>query len=115
VTGSVLAVSVNSPGAAVLTFYLPVGLFVVIATVLYLLFSRPHRRVPGRLATSRPGGQASGITASSAAGGPYGSVSGGAAAVPSTSPAGDASGDESADGAGTQRPTATAEGTEAGE
>jgi hypothetical protein len=111
VTGSVLAATVNSPGAAVLTFYFPVGLFVVIGTVLYLLLSRPHRRVPGRLASA----QASGATAPSAADGPSGSVSGGAAAVPPTSPAGDAPGDESAAGDGPQRPAATAEGTEAGE
>jgi hypothetical protein len=29
-----------------MTFYFPVGLFVVVAGTLYLLFSRPHRRVP---------------------------------------------------------------------
>jgi hypothetical protein len=111
VTGSVLAVTVNSPGAAVLTFYFPVGLFVVIGTVLYLLFSRPHRRVPGRLASA----QANRATASSATAGRYDSVSGGAAAVPPTPPAGDAPGDEPAAGDGPQRPAATAEGTEAGE
>ncbi len=29
-----------------MTFYFPVGLFVIVAGALYLLFSRPHRRVP---------------------------------------------------------------------
>jgi hypothetical protein len=29
-----------------MTFYFPIGLFVVVAGTLYLLFSRPHRRVP---------------------------------------------------------------------
>jgi hypothetical protein len=29
-----------------MTFYFPVGLFVIVAGTLYLLFSRPHRRVP---------------------------------------------------------------------
>lgn len=33
-------------GGSILTFYFPVGLFVVVAGTLYLLFSRPHRRVP---------------------------------------------------------------------
>ena len=33
-------------GGSILTFYFPVGLFVVVAGILYLLFSRPHRRVP---------------------------------------------------------------------
>lgn len=35
-----------SAGGAILTFYFPVALFVVVAGTLYLLFSRPHRRVP---------------------------------------------------------------------
>jgi hypothetical protein len=29
-----------------MTFYFPVGLFVVVAGTLYLLLSRPHQRVP---------------------------------------------------------------------
>ena len=33
-------------GGSILTFYFPVGLFVVVAGTLYLLFSRPHKRVP---------------------------------------------------------------------
>jgi hypothetical protein len=37
-----------SAGGSILTFYFPVGLFVVVAGTLYLLFSRPHRRVPAR-------------------------------------------------------------------
>ncbi len=44
-------------GGSLLTFYFPVGLFVVVATILYLLFSRPHRRVPAHhgLATAHAG------------------------------------------------------------
>jgi hypothetical protein len=47
-----------SAGGSLLTFYFPVGLFVVVATILYLLFSRPHRRVPAHrgLATAHAGG-----------------------------------------------------------
>jgi hypothetical protein len=45
-------------GGSILTFYFPVGLFVIVAGTLYLLFSRPHRRVPGHrgLAAAHAGG-----------------------------------------------------------
>lgn len=47
--GLILAsVPVNSEAGSYLTFGGPVGLFVVVAAILYLLFSRPHRRVPPR-------------------------------------------------------------------
>lgn len=36
-----------SEGGALLTFYFPLGLFIVVAAALYLRFSRPHA-VPGR-------------------------------------------------------------------
>lgn len=39
-----------NPGGSIMTFFFPVGLFAVVATILYLLFSRPHRRVPPRRA-----------------------------------------------------------------
>jgi hypothetical protein len=41
-----------------MTFYFPVGLFVAVAGTLYLLFSRPHRRVPAHsgLAAAHAGG-----------------------------------------------------------
>jgi hypothetical protein len=75
VAGLILAsVPVNSEAGSYLTFGGPVGLFVVVAAILYLLFSRPHRRVPPRraLAPSRVGasgqaGNVSGTTASSEA------------------------------------------------
>jgi hypothetical protein len=53
VPGTILALSTsdNAPGGAILTFAFPIILFAVVAVVLYLLFSRPHRRVPaGRIA-----------------------------------------------------------------
>ena len=43
------ATSDNTPGGAILTFAFPLGLFVVIVVVLYLLLGRPHRRVPAAL------------------------------------------------------------------
>jgi hypothetical protein len=43
------ATSDNTPAGAILTFAFPLGLFVVIVVVLYLLLGRPHRRVPADL------------------------------------------------------------------
>jgi hypothetical protein len=45
----------NTPGGGILTFAIPVGLFAVVAVILYLLFSRPHRRIPARQAAALPG------------------------------------------------------------
>jgi hypothetical protein len=42
------SVSDNAPAGAIFTFAFPVLLFAAIAVVLYLLFSRPHRRVPDK-------------------------------------------------------------------
>ena len=50
VTILAMVTSDSTDGGAVLTFAFPVGLFGVVAVILYLLFSRPHRRVPGRRA-----------------------------------------------------------------
>jgi uncharacterized protein (DUF58 family) len=38
----------NTPGGFYYTFLFPMLLFIVVAVILYMLFSRPHRRVPGR-------------------------------------------------------------------
>jgi hypothetical protein len=38
----------NTPHGYNLTFAVPVGLFAVVAVALYLLFSRPHQRIPAR-------------------------------------------------------------------
>jgi hypothetical protein len=64
----------NTEAGSYMTFGGPVGLFVVVTVILYLLFSRPHQRVPPRrmLAPSRaggagPAGNVSGTTASSEA------------------------------------------------
>jgi hypothetical protein len=42
----------NTPHGYNWTFAFPMLLFIVVASVLYALFSRPHRRVPGRLISS---------------------------------------------------------------
>ena len=115
--GMVLAsVPVNSEAGSYLTFAIPVGLFCVIGSILYvLLFSRPHARVPARritapahagppspdasraaavasgLPTAAGGGSAESGTeppgAVSAAASGTGNVSGGAAAAPDESTA----------------------------
>ena len=53
----------NTPHGYNWTFAFPMLLFIVIALILYALFSRPHRRVPGRpiqvtSTGSRPSGPA---------------------------------------------------------
>jgi hypothetical protein len=61
VAGSVLAsVPVNAEAGSYMTFAFPVILFCIVAAILYLQFSRPHRRVPPRrvLAPSRAAGSA---------------------------------------------------------
>jgi hypothetical protein len=56
----------NTPGGYYYTFLFPMVLFIVVAVILYLLFARPHRRVPGEpisVATGahlQAGGQAGG-------------------------------------------------------
>ncbi len=46
----------NTPHGYNWTFAFPMLLFIVIALVLYALFSRPHRRVPGRPISATSGG-----------------------------------------------------------
>jgi hypothetical protein len=51
VTRLILAAPINpdnTPHGYNWTFAFPMLLFIVIALVLYMLFSRPHRRVPAR-------------------------------------------------------------------
>ena len=40
----------NTPHGYNLTFAFPMLLFIIIGGILYLLFSRPHRRIPARSA-----------------------------------------------------------------
>jgi hypothetical protein len=57
----------NTPSGYYWTFLFPMLLFIVIAAVLYMLFSRPHRRVPVRPVTSPGGSVASAEIAPAAA------------------------------------------------
>jgi hypothetical protein len=43
-----------SSGGALLTFFFPIGLFIVVAAGLYLAYARPHT-VPGRKPLAAPG------------------------------------------------------------
>ena len=60
----------NTPGGFYYTFLFPMLLFIVVAVVLYMLFSRPHRRVPARSISAtvfgRPAGSAPSVQPSSA-------------------------------------------------
>jgi hypothetical protein len=42
------AITDNTPNGYYWTFLFPMLLFIFIGTILYLLFSRPHRRIPAR-------------------------------------------------------------------
>jgi hypothetical protein len=66
----------NTPSGYNWTFLFPMLLFILIAAVLYMLFSRPHRRVPGQPITSALGGAPSAEIAQAA------SVTGGLSVAP---------------------------------
>jgi hypothetical protein len=116
----------NADGS-ILTFYFPVGLFVVVAAILYLLFSRPHRRIPPRRALAPahagPAGPGAARAAAAAAGLP--TAAGGGGTEPRSEPAGAAlasgadaiagQGGSPADADQQRRETAAAEDPEAGE
>jgi hypothetical protein len=56
-------------GGSILTFYFPIGLFIVITALLWLQFGRPHA-IPGRkpLPLGRTGGAPAGLRLSAAGG-----------------------------------------------
>jgi hypothetical protein len=82
----------NAPGGAILTFAFPVILFAIIAVVLYyLLFARPHPRVPSRrivLASSTGGAPEGGTAHAAAVAAGLPTASGGGAAESASEPAG---------------------------
>jgi hypothetical protein len=82
----------NAPGGAVLTFAFPIILFAIIAVVLYyLLFGRPHPRVPSRrivLASSTAGAPEGGTAHAAAVAAGLPTASGGGAAESASEPAG---------------------------
>lgn len=114
-------------GGSIMTFFAPVGLFVVVATILFVLFSRPHRRIPARRALTPvhagpPGAEAA--RAAAAAGG-LPTAEGGGGTESSVEPAGAAlaPGADGVSGLGGNqdnagqpgRETAATDGTDAGE
>jgi hypothetical protein len=42
------ATSDNAPGGAYFSLWFPLGLFIIVCAILWVLYSRPHRRVPPR-------------------------------------------------------------------
>jgi hypothetical protein len=71
------SVPMNSEAGSYMTFGAPVGLFAVVATILWVLFSRPHRRIPPRRPVTASAGAASGqVAPAAAAAGGAGNVSG---------------------------------------
>lgn len=83
----------NTPHGYNLTYAFPLVLFAVITLVLYLLFSRPHRRVPRRpisLMISSAAGRSSGAARSSRPAGSPGATASGATASGATASGGTA-------------------------
>jgi hypothetical protein len=121
----------SADGGAILTFAFPVGLFVVVAVILYLLFSRPHRRVPDRrvlvpahgampdAGAARAAAVAAGLPTAAGAGGAESAAEPAGAARESAAddgPSNVAGRDAAAaDAEGTDQEASTADGTEAGE
>jgi hypothetical protein len=54
----------NAPGGANFTLWFPLGLFCIVAAILWVLYTRPHRRTPPRRpAQSQAGSTANGLGA----------------------------------------------------
>jgi hypothetical protein len=49
------ATSDNVPEGAYFSLWFPLGLFIIVAAILWLLYARPHRRVPPRRSVPPPG------------------------------------------------------------
>jgi hypothetical protein len=53
----------NAPEGAYFTLWFPLGLFIIVLAILWVLYARPHRRVPPRQAApAHAGGAAAGGT-----------------------------------------------------
>jgi hypothetical protein len=118
------ATSDSADGGAVLTFAFPVALFVVVAVILYLRFSRPHRRVPARpilmparaaapdAGTARAAAVAAGLPTAAGGGSTESGATRGSAGDDGP---GNVAGGEPAPAGGPDQEASTADGTEAGE
>ena len=85
-----LVTSDNTNGGTMLTWALPLALFVIVAVVLYRRFSRPHQRVPAsRVALTGPAVPPPGPVATAAAvAGGLPTAAGGGGAESAAEPAG---------------------------
>ncbi len=104
------AITDNTPNGYYWTFLCPMLLFIFIAAILYLLFSRPHRRIPAR-AIRYPGASRQGSWTGAAA-----SSAGGATAVSApAAEAGSAAEPEAGDGEQSEGDAASAGDAESSE
>jgi hypothetical protein len=62
-----MSTSDNSPAGQNFTLWFPLGLFCIVAVILYLMYSRPHHRVPPRRPAHAQASSAATAQASSAA------------------------------------------------
>ena len=85
-----LVTSDNTNGGTILTWAAPLALFVIVAVVLYLRFSRPHRRVPARRValTGRPVPPPGPVATAAAVAGGLPTAAGGGGAESAAEPAG---------------------------
>ena len=91
-------------GGSIMTFFAPVGLFIGVAAILYLMFSRPHRRIPSRpLAAARAASPDPGAARAAAVAGGLPTAAGGGGTESRLEPAGAAAGSEADDVAGGSR------------
>lgn len=91
----------NAPAGALLSLWLPLGLFIVVATVLWVIYARPHNRVPPRPIAHGASSVAGARGATSVAGSPQG---------PSAGP--QAGAESAADDSGAQPPAGEQPGTD---
>jgi hypothetical protein len=104
----------NTPNGYYWTFLFPMLLFIFIGTILYLLFSRPHQRIPARAIQFRgaaPPGSRPGPAASSA----HGATAVSAAAAPAAEAGSAAEPQDASDGEQAEGDAASAGDAESGE
>jgi hypothetical protein len=117
------SVPMNVEGGSYMTFGGPVGVFCVVGAILWVLFSRPHRRVPPRRALVGAPASPAGVAAAAASGAPEAQATsapaagpGNVSAVPPATTGGRTSaGPSSADGGTRPEENTRTDGTEASE
>jgi hypothetical protein len=88
------ATSDNAPGGAYFSLWFPLGLFIIVGAILWLLYTRPHNRVPPRRAAHARAGAGGGQSVGTATGWGHDGPPESGAAAPGTKPAGQGDDDE---------------------